>query len=70
MNVNGTGKTLLAPTNTAFDGFMKLYPNASDTEFTGDILSYHLLSGNFTGSSFAMGACIAHSSCLLFPTFS
>ncbi|KAG8904060.1 hypothetical protein FRB99_002331 [Tulasnella sp. 403] len=50
-NVNGTSKTLLAPTNQAFNG---LAANATtNTTLLGDRLSYHLLSGSFPGSSFA-----------------
>jgi uncharacterized surface protein with fasciclin (FAS1) repeats len=50
-NVNGTSKTLLAPTNSAFNG---LAANAtSNSTLLGDRLSYHLLSGSFPGSAFA-----------------
>ncbi|KAG8949369.1 hypothetical protein FRC04_008604 [Tulasnella sp. 424] len=50
-NVNATGKTLLAPTNTAFNG---LAANATtNSTLLGDRLAYHLLSGSFPGSSFA-----------------
>ncbi|KAG8992931.1 hypothetical protein FRB90_000864 [Tulasnella sp. 427] len=50
-NINGTSKTLLAPTNTAFNG---LAANAtSNSTLLGDRLSYHLLSGSFPASSFA-----------------
>jgi len=52
-NLNGTSKTLLAPNNEAFTGFQNLYPNASDPEYLGDRLAYHLLAGSFPGSAFA-----------------
>ncbi|KAG8999743.1 hypothetical protein FRB93_013115 [Tulasnella sp. JGI-2019a] len=53
-NINGTGKTLLAPTNTAFTGFKSIYPNATtNPNLLGDIISYHLLSGSYPGSVFS-----------------
>ncbi|KAG8849863.1 hypothetical protein FRB96_000608 [Tulasnella sp. 330] len=52
-NINGTGKTLLAPTNTAFTGFATKFPNSSNAEFVGDVLSYHLIDGTLNSTLFS-----------------
>ncbi|KAG8875423.1 hypothetical protein FRB97_005094 [Tulasnella sp. 331] len=52
-NIQGNGATLLVPNNAAFTAFDKAFPNPSDPSFVCKFLSYHLIDGNFDGSTFS-----------------